>query len=147
MRKLLLTGFVVMTFMLYSFQQRHEGSVAVAVPAALKASSQSSGVALSSVSQATTGYKDGIYDGTAADAFYGYIKVRATITSGKITDVVFLQYPNDRSTSMMINHQAMPYLKQEAIQAQTAHVNTISGASDTSAAFVESLSSALAKAL
>lgn len=40
----------------------------------------------------------------------------------------------------------MPYLKQEALQAQSANVQGISGASDTSAAFQQSLASALAQA-
>jgi uncharacterized protein with FMN-binding domain len=58
-------------------------------------------------------YKDGTYTGSVEDAFYGNIQVRATINSGKITDVQFLQYPSDRGTSVMINKQAMPILFQE----------------------------------
>lgn len=95
---------------------------------------------------ASSGYKDGTYTGNEADAFYGYIQVRATISGGKISDVQFLDYPRDRGTSIMINSQAMPYLRQEAIQAQSANVNIISGATDSSRAFVESLSTALQQA-
>lgn len=91
-------------------------------------------------------YKDGTYTGGVADAFYGNIQVQAVISSGRITDVIFLQYPNDRSTSIAINTQAMPYLKQEAIQAQSAQVDIVSGASDTSQAFQQSLASALTQA-
>jgi uncharacterized protein with FMN-binding domain len=72
--------------------------------------------------------------------------VRATISGGKLTDVQFLSYPNDRSTSRRINSVAMPYLTQEAIQAQSASVATVSGASDTSAAFRQSLGNALSQA-
>jgi len=57
-----------------------------------------------------------------------------TISGGKITDVVFLQYPSDRRTSQMINSQAMPLLKEEAIQAQSVQVSGVSGASATSGA-------------
>lgn len=96
--------------------------------------------------QATGAYKNGSYTGSVEDAFYGNIQVKATISGGKITDVQFLQYPNDRSTSRMINSQAMPYLKQEAIQAQSAQVDIVSGATDSSMAFVQSLSNALAQA-
>lgn len=89
-------------------------------------------------------YKDGKYVGSVADAYYGNIQVQAVITSGKLADVVFLQYPSDRSTSVEINTEAMPYLKSEAIKAQSANVNTVSGASDSSQAFRQSLASALA---
>lgn len=91
-------------------------------------------------------YADGSYTGSVADAYYGLVQVRATISGGKLTDVQFLQYPNDRSTSREINSQAMPLLKQEAIAAQSARVDGVSGATDTSAAFVESLGVALGKA-
>lgn len=91
-------------------------------------------------------YRDGSYTGSVADAYYGNVQVVATIAGGKIADVTFLQYPNDRSTSRSINGQAMPVLRQEAITAQSAKVDTVSGASDTSGAFRESLGSALAEA-
>lgn len=91
-------------------------------------------------------YIDGSYTGSVADAYYGNVQVKAIISGGKITDVQFLDYPQDRSTSRYINSQAMPYLTQEAIQAQSANVDTISGATATSGAFIESLTVALAKA-
>lgn len=91
-------------------------------------------------------YVDGSYTGPSVDAYYGYIKVQAVISGGKITDVVFLSYPNDRGTSREINGQAMPYLKEEAIAAQSANVDIISGATDSSLAFRQSLSAALAQA-
>jgi uncharacterized protein with FMN-binding domain len=91
-------------------------------------------------------YNDGTYTGSIADAYYGNVQVEAVITNNKISDVRFLDYPQDRSTSRRINSYAMPYLTQEAIQVQSANVNGVSGASDTSAAFKQSLASALAKA-
>lgn len=91
-------------------------------------------------------YRDGEYTGNSADAYYGFVQVKAIISGGKISDVQFLSYPNDRGTSIEINTQAMPYLISEAIQAQSAQVDTVSGASETSGAFRESLATALAKA-
>lgn len=91
-------------------------------------------------------YADGSYIGTSFDAYYGIVQVKAVVTNGKITDVQFLQYPNSRSNSRMINNQAMPMLAQEAIQAQSAKVNGVSGATFTSDAFQQSLASALALA-
>ena len=92
------------------------------------------------------GYKDGTYLGNVANAFYGNIQVQAVISGGRLTNVVFLQYPSDRSTSRMINAQADPMLAQEAIQAQSAQVSGVSGATATSGAFVQSLGSALQQA-
>lgn len=91
-------------------------------------------------------YKDGSYTGNIADAYYGNIQVHVSITGGKITDVQFLQYPNDRPNSVSINTRAMPSLKQEAIQAQSAQVDGVSGATDTNYAFIQSLQSALDQA-
>lgn len=91
-------------------------------------------------------YADGQYTGKVEDAFYGPIQVKAIIQNGKLTDVQFLQYPNDRSNSRSINSQAAPILTQEAVRAQSAAVDIVSGATDTSEAFMRSLSNALSQA-
>ena len=91
-------------------------------------------------------YTDGTYTGGTADAYYGNIQVKVAVVGGKISDITFLQYPNDRNESVRINNRAMPVLRSEALQAQSAKVSTVSGASDTSAAFRESLASALSQA-
>ena len=91
-------------------------------------------------------YADGTYIGDPADAYYGTIQVQATVQNGKLTDVQFLQHPSDRNTSVRINNSAMPILRQEAISAQSANVNIVSGATDSSGAFQQSLASALSQA-
>ena len=91
-------------------------------------------------------YKDGSYTGSVQDAYYGNIQVKAVISGGRITDVIFLQFPNDNGTSQYINSQADPMLKQEAIQVQSAQVDIISGASASSQAFQASLADALSQA-
>lgn len=91
-------------------------------------------------------YKDGTFTGDVADAFYGPLQVQATISGGRITNVSFLQAPNDNSNSIAINQQADPMLAQEAIQAQSANVDIISGATASSQAFVQSMQSALNQA-
>ena len=74
------------------------------------------------------------------------MQVKAVIRSGQVADVQFLDYPHDRRTSQRINSYAMPALQSEAIQAQSAQVNIVSGATLTSEAYVKSLQSALLKA-
>lgn len=91
-------------------------------------------------------FKDGTYDGGGADAHWGTVEVQAVITNGQLSNVVFVQYPNHRNRSQEINDQAMPILTQEAVQAQNANVDLVSGATDTSEAFVQSLSAALQQA-
>lgn len=161
MKKVLLSAFVVICFALYSFHGRHNRShVVVAPPSLASKSSQSSsssgnntsssnstGQSSSGSSNAATKYKDGQYTGSSADAYYGFVQVLAIISGGQITDVQFLQHPSDNPNSVDINNQAMPYLKQEALQAQSANVDIVSGATDTSQAFIQSLSSALNQAV
>ena len=91
-------------------------------------------------------YKDGTYTGDITDAYYGDMQVQVVVASGNITTVNILQYPSDRNTSVRINNRALPILKQETIIAQSAEINAVSGASYSSPAFKESLTSALAQA-
>ncbi|MCL4416275.1 MAG: FMN-binding protein [Actinobacteria bacterium] len=91
-------------------------------------------------------YKDGEYDGVVADAFYGTVQVKAIIQSGKLTDVQLLSSPNDRSYSIEINNSVIPILRAEAINIQSAQVDIVSGATNTSNAFIQSLDSALNQA-
>jgi uncharacterized protein with FMN-binding domain len=80
-----------------------------------------------------------------ADAFYGNLQVTAVIQGGAIVDVQFPQYPTN-GHSGSVSATALPELKQEAIAAQSANVNIISGATQDSQAFQQSLASALAQA-
>lgn len=158
MKKIILSGGVIVAFIGYCLHAQSEQAKAnfttptttsqpqadttSAQPAAQTSTSQTATTAPTTNSQ----YKDGSYTGSEADAFYGFIQVKATVSGGKITDVTFLQYPNDRGESVRINQRAMPLLKQEAIQAQSSQVDGVSGATDTSQAFIESLTSALNQA-
>lgn len=92
-----------------------------------------------------TSYKNGVYAGSVADAYYGPIEVSATIRGGAISNVALMQSPSDQ-TSQYINSQVVPMLVQEVISAQSTNINTISGATFTSEAFLQSLASALGQA-
>ncbi len=96
--------------------------------------------------QSSGQYRNGTYTGPSVNVYYGNVQVAAVITGGKLADVKILQYPNDRSTSIQIADYALPQLTQEAISAQSAQVNGVSGASATSQGFVQSLGAALSKA-
>jgi uncharacterized protein with FMN-binding domain len=64
----------------------------------------------------------------------------------KITAVHVPVYPNHTNRSIFINQQALPLLIQETTQAQSASIDLVSGATDTSYAFQESLESAILRA-
>lgn len=91
-------------------------------------------------------YKDGSYTGNSVDAYFGNVQVAATIQGGKLTNVTVPVYPTDRTTSARINNRAIPMLIQEAISAQSAQVDFVSGATQTSQGFQQSLASALVQA-
>jgi len=145
MKKALISASVVVAFVLYCLHAHNEQNETPKV-APISQSTTTVHTTTASTSQSTGQFKDGAYTGTSVDAYYGYIQVKATVSDGKLTDVTFLDYPSDRRESIEINSQAMPMLKQEAIQSQTAHVDGVSGATDTSAAFIESLQAALNQA-
>jgi len=137
-RKLFLSAFVVFSFAAYVLYERLIRSDS----SAMATTSGSNPSAVVSVPVAA-GYKNGTFQGPAVDAYYGLVQVQVDIQGGTIKSVQFLQYPNDRRTSQQINAIAMPYLQQEAIQAQSAKVDIISGATLTSQGFEMSLQSAL----
>ena len=91
-------------------------------------------------------YKDGTYTGPTNDVIYGQIQVVATISGGKITKVAVPVYPTDGGHTQEVNSMAVPILKQEALAAQSANVNVVSGATQTSQGFEQSLAGALAEA-
>jgi uncharacterized protein with FMN-binding domain len=103
----------------------------------------------SAATSAGTGssYNDGSYTGDAASTRWGDVRVAVTIADGTIADIQFLAYPDGDPRSAQINSQATGMLVQEAIQAQSADVQVISGATFTSEAFMQSLDSALSQAV
>ncbi len=64
----------------------------------------------------------------------------------KLTAVSVPAYPNHTDRSIYINRTALPILKAEALRAQSANINMVSGATDSSDAFAQSLQSAILKA-
>jgi uncharacterized protein with FMN-binding domain len=82
--------------------------------------------------------------GSGADYSYGVVSVKVTVSGNKILTVGIASIDdggNPRSQS--IDQQAIPILEQEVLQAQSASIQGVSGASYTSAGFTQSLQSAL----
>jgi uncharacterized protein with FMN-binding domain len=74
---------------------------------------------------------------------YGPVQVRINITGHHLDNVTALQLPSDRSRSRQISQSAAPRLRQEALNAQSANIDTVSGASYTSEGYRQSLQAAL----
>jgi uncharacterized protein with FMN-binding domain len=97
---------------------------------------------------ATAGqYKDGVYTGAIGSAApYGTVQVKATISGGKLTSISLVQKPQGPGETNEIAARAFPILVQEAIAVQSANVHIVSGATQDSEGFQQSLSSALTQA-
>ncbi|HSX02003.1 MAG TPA: FMN-binding protein [Candidatus Saccharimonadia bacterium] len=114
-------------------------------PTTTPSNATSSSAAGGSPSTTPTSYKDGTYTGNATDMEHGIVQVSAVISGGKLTDVQFLQLPQD-GRSGEISSLAGPQLRSEALKTQSAQVDIVSGATQTSQAFAQSLQSALSQA-
>lgn len=83
------------------------------------------------------------YDGASVQTRFGTVQVRVTIQGGKITEVTALQLTDAERKSAQISSRAAPVLRSEVLQAQSANVQTVSGATVTSDAYLTSLQAAL----
>ncbi|GGJ41404.1 FMN-binding protein [Paenarthrobacter histidinolovorans] len=83
------------------------------------------------------------YDGTAVQTRFGTVQVRVTIQGGKITEVTALHLTDAERKSAQISSRAAPVLRSEVLQAQSADVQTVGGATVTSDAYLTSLQAAL----
>jgi len=99
-------------------------------------SSTGSGVATAST------YADGTWTGAAVNEPWGTFQVQVVVSGGQITNVNLVSAPSDRHSSS-INSQAVPMLTQSVISAQSAQVDTVSGATWTSRSYLTSLQAAL----
>ena len=85
-------------------------------------------------------------DGDPFDNQYGTVQVRVTLRGNTITNVTALQMPFEHQRSAEISQQAAPLLLQEVLQAQSAQIDTLGGATYTSESYAQSVQSALDKA-
>jgi len=93
---------------------------------------------------AESGLTDGTYRGAGAKNPYGTIQVSIKVTGGKIV-AADATYPT-ANNSAIINPPAIAQLKRATLQAQSAEVDAVSGATFTSESYVRSLQAALDQA-
>ncbi|GGS30401.1 FMN-binding protein [Streptomyces humidus] len=155
LRRIVLAGAATASGMvlLLSLKPHTTPSVAglAATPAPVASSSASSGSGGSGGSGGTAGSSGsgGSATGTrhvtgdSVQTRYGPVQVRVTLTNGKITDVSAVEYPQDNPRDQQINSYAVPELTRETLTAQSADIDTVSGATYTSDGYRRSLQSAL----
>ncbi|MYQ49275.1 FMN-binding protein [Streptomyces sp. SID4985] len=81
--------------------------------------------------------------GDTAQTRWGPVQVRVTLDNGRLTDVTAVRHPSENSRDQEINAFALPRLRAEALAAQSADIDTVSGATYTSTGYRQSLQSAL----
>ncbi|MET9613861.1 FMN-binding protein [Kitasatospora indigofera] len=84
--------------------------------------------------------------GSAANTRFGPVQVKVTLDGTKITKVEAVEYPTHDRRDQEINSYAVPLLNQEALDAQSADIDVVSGATFTSQGYTTSLQSALDQA-
>jgi uncharacterized protein with FMN-binding domain len=89
---------------------------------------------------------NGSFTGADFPNRFGDVQVRVVISNGRVTDVQAVQLPTDRAESAYISQQVGPWLRTEALKAQSANIDIISGATYTSQSYAQSLESALQQA-
>jgi uncharacterized protein with FMN-binding domain len=82
-------------------------------------------------------------NGAPADTRYGPVQVQIKMSGTRIVSSNAIVYPTDTRRDQEINSQAIPQLNNETVQAQSANIDTVSGATYTSDGYRSSLQSAL----
>jgi uncharacterized protein with FMN-binding domain len=97
----------------------------------------------STKSSSTASTKAATSTGSVAQTRWGPVQVKVTVSAGKITNVSVVQYPSGNPKDQQINAYALPILVKDTIDAQSANIDMISGATVTSQGYLQSLQSAL----
>jgi uncharacterized protein with FMN-binding domain len=84
--------------------------------------------------------------GPSVDTRWGPVQVQITVDGGTVTDVEVVDYPSGNGKDQQINARALPVLVSETLDAQSADIDMVSGATVTSDGYIESLQGALDEA-
>ncbi len=97
-------------------------------------------------SSGSSASSSGTFTGQAIETQFGPVQVEITVSGGKVTKSVVTQVPWNDRRDQEINSYAVPILNDEVVQAQSAGIDMISGATYTSDGYIQSLQSALDQA-
>jgi len=132
MRRIVLwaTGTVVLVVLLFSYRT------------STSANSQAT-AQLGAATGGIQGLGTQTYAGAPATSRYGNVQVQITVSDGRVTAATVLEAPNRNPRDVEANARAVPILNREVLDAQSADIDMVSGATVTSTAYIQSLQSAL----
>jgi uncharacterized protein with FMN-binding domain len=155
-----LLGTISVVVMLFGYHTSTAGSLAASPPTSVvsggKAATTTSGPGGGSGGSGPGGSGSGsahkhtsqtsTVTGPTVNTQWGPVQVQLTVNGGTITDVNVLKYPNGNGRDIQIANYALPILIQHTLDAQSAHIDMVSGATFTSYGYLQSLQGALDQA-
>jgi uncharacterized protein with FMN-binding domain len=137
--------------LLFGYHTSTAGPLATSAPSSLESGASSGTVSSgssgsSSGSSSTSTSSGSTVTGSVAQTQWGPVQVQLSVSGGKITKVDVVQYPSGNGKDQEINSFALPILTKETVDAQSADIDMVSGATVTSDGYLESLQSAIDKA-
>jgi uncharacterized protein with FMN-binding domain len=139
-----LLGTLTALVLLFSYHTSLDSTASTPTAATAPQTPGSDSSSSSSSGSSSSGTKT--YTGEVADTRWGPVQVEITVTNDKITVAKTTQVPSDNPRDQEINSYAVPVLNQEAVQAQSAQIDAVSGATVTSDGYIQSLQSAIDQA-
>lgn len=153
-----IASLVLAGFLLMGFQAPDDGAALAGSASGGSTSGTSSGTAGggttgTGTSSGTTGSTgstgsttgSATYDGTLVATRYGPVEVEITVANGKVVSATAIALPSGGRSGAISSYVA-PILSSEALQAQSAAIDIVSGATYTSDAYARSLQAALDRA-
>lgn len=124
------------------------GASGVSVPGSPAGTASASSGATSSATPGGVGEAGAaeVITGDVVRTRFGTVQVQITVANGQLTDVTALKLTDEDNKSVRISARAAPILRTEALAAQSAHIDVVSGATYTTDGYTESLQSALDQA-
>jgi uncharacterized protein with FMN-binding domain len=132
--------------LLFGYHTSTSGAVPTNPPTSIVAPIKGSTSSSSGTGSAGTQSSTSTLTGEVAQTQWGPVQVELTVADAKVTDVTVVQYPNGNGQDIEINNYALPVLIQETLDAQSANIDMVSGATVTSDGYLQSLQSALDQA-
>ena len=135
---------VTLVVLMFGYHTSTSSVLSAETPPAVVSGSSTTGRSAAGTSGATSGGTTAT--GAVAQTQWGPVQVELTVNAGKVTDVQVVQYPSGNPRDQEINSYALPVLIQETLDAQSADIDMVSGATVTSVGYEQSLQSALDQA-
>lgn len=132
---------VTVVVLMFGYHTSTVGAMTAAPTTVIPASRDKGGSSASAAAPGAT-----TVSGPVVSTQWGPVQVQIATDGGTITGVTVLQHPTGNSRDQLINDYALPILVRETLDAQSADVHMVSGATVTSGGYVRSLQAALDEA-